>query len=279
MRILLKVWMVVFLLAPPLEAAAISITPFGANGEGGSINGQILTIGAGGEVYELDAFVNIGGQDLNGGTPGTSAQLSIDPLPSGLDFVFGFGLSADATDLTLSYSFTNNTGSDLNDFVFLSFVDADIDAASNTFFNEFATTSGTLEPGQNFEVDEPGYVFGDIFDNLRLGALDGMNAVPEGSPEDVGMALSFLLPVLEIGETFGIEIMLSEDGDSLGTFLISQGDIDPASITRIAYSGVATQPMPEPSSLVLFGAGGLLVSRALRKRRRGSQPIASTGST
>ncbi len=279
MRILLKVWMVVFLLSPPLEAAAISITPFGANGEGGSINGQTFTIGAGGQVYEIDAFVNIGGQDLNGGTPGTSAQLSIDPLPLGLDFVFSAGLSADSTDLTLSYSFTNNTGSDLTDFVFLSFVDADIDAASNTFYNEFATTSGTLHQGQNFEVDEPGYQFGNIFNNLRRGDLDGTNAVLEGSPEDVGMALSFGLPVFELGDTFGIEIMLSEDGDSLGTFLISQGDIDPASITRIAYSGAATQPMPEPSSLVLFGAGGLVVSRALRKRRRGSQPIASTGST
>ncbi len=277
MRILLKVWMVLLLMVPPLEAAAVSITPFGADGEGGSVNGQTFTIGAGGEVYELDAFVNIGGQDLNGGTFGTSAQLSVDALPAGLDFAFGATLSADSTDLTLSYSFTNNTGSDLNDFVFLSFVDADIDAASNTWYNEFATISGTLEAGQNFEVDEPGYVFGDIFNNLLRGDLDGTNAVPPGSPEDVGMALSFGLPVFELGETFGIEIMLSEDGDSLGTFLISQGD--PGSTTTIAYSGAATQPMPEPSSLVLFGAGGLVVSRALRKRRRGSQPIVSTGST
>ena len=267
MRILFQVWTVLLILVPAARSDAVTITPFGDNGEGGSSNGQSSTIGSDGTVFEVDGFVNIGGRDLNGGGFGTSAQLSKDALPSGLDFTFDATLSSDSTDLTLSYSFTNNTASDLIDFQFLSFVDADIaDMTFDSFWDESASTSGFLAEGQNFEVDEPGYMFGDIFDNVRLGTLDGDNAVPWDSPEDVAMALSFGLPVLGSGETYRVDIMLSEDGGFLGTFVIDQGD--PNLATTISYSGTASvaSPMPEPSSLILFGAGSLLVGRALRRR-------------
>ncbi|MDQ2694015.1 MAG: hypothetical protein M3Z21_01305 [Pseudomonadota bacterium] len=59
-------------------------------------------------MFELDAFLNVAGQDLNGGFFGTSAQLSIDPLPAGLDFAFTPSLSADATDLTLTTASSMN---------------------------------------------------------------------------------------------------------------------------------------------------------------------------
>ena len=90
----------------------IAETPFQDNGAGGFVSDQMLTIGPDGAVFELDAFVNMAGLDLNGaGVEGTSAQLGLsDPLPAGLDFSFSAEISADQTDLVLSYTFTNDSG-------------------------------------------------------------------------------------------------------------------------------------------------------------------------
>ncbi len=228
-------------------AGAITVGAFGPGGSGGSnpASGQTFTFGGGGDVFELDAYVNIAGQDLNGGAFGTSAQLSTDPLPAGLDFSFSSILSPDATDITLTYQLANNTGSDIASLSFFSYVDADIDEPINTFFNELASTSGVLAPGQSFEIDEPGIFFGDIRDNLDLGLLDDLNAL--GAPEDVAMALGFDLAVAA-GEIASIAIQLSEDGDSIGSFAITQRDDDPASLDELTFSGEA--------SVAAAGGGG-----------------------
>src|SRR6185295_16117467 len=71
--------------------AAITVGAFGIHGEGGTKNGQNFQIGSGGSVFELDAFLNIAGLDLNGtnlNQKGTSAQLSRDSLPAGLVYTF-----------------------------------------------------------------------------------------------------------------------------------------------------------------------------------------------
>ncbi|MDJ0848956.1 MAG: hypothetical protein QNK04_11300 [Myxococcota bacterium] len=96
----------------------------------------------------------------------------------------------DTTDIVLSYTFRNDTGAAIADIKFLSFVDAEIDVARNAFFNELASTSGVLASGQGFEADEPGFLFGDIFDNLLLGDLDDTNAsrgrAKRAEPEELG---------------------------------------------------------------------------------------------
>ncbi len=228
-----------------LPAFAITIESFGPNGEGGAVNGQDFTVGVGGVVFELDAFVNIAGEDLNGPASGTSAQLSIDALPAGLDFTFSSALSDGDTDLTLTYEFTNNTGGDITGLKFLPFLDAEIDESVNTFFNEFAEISGVLGTGQEFEVDEPGFLFGDIFDNLLDGNLDNTNALPSGSEDDVAMGLAFGFSVdLKPGDKAVIEVLISEDGGQLGTFSITQRDSDPNSTTTITFSGEATLISP-----------------------------------
>ena len=102
------------------DAGAITAGAFGANGAGGRLNGQTLAVGAGGLVDELDAWLLIDGQDLNGAAAGVTAQLSTDALPTGLALTFSATLSGDSSDLVLRYVFTNGTGADLASLTFLS---------------------------------------------------------------------------------------------------------------------------------------------------------------
>ncbi len=254
---------------------AFSITiggSFGASGAGGSLNGQPITVGDGGSVFEVDAFVAIDGLDLNGATAGNSAQLGVDGVPSDLILTFSSSRSSDGTDLVLSYALANVGTSTLAGMTFLSFLDAEIDEPLNTFFNEIATASGTLAAGQAFEADEPGYVSGDIFDNLRAGSLDGSNAFPP--EDDVSLALSFDVGDLGVGDVATFRIMISEDGDRFGAFDLTQSDTDPDSTTRITYSGDATvdrfmaptSPIPEPSAALLFVSGWTVIAASARRR-------------
>ena len=150
---------------------------------------------------------------------------------------------------------------------------AEIDESINTFFNELAAVNGVLAAGQNFEADEPGFLFGDIFTNLQNGQLDGTNAFPPS--DDVSMAISFDIALLAAGDSVVFEYLVSEDGDTLGTFSMTQSDTDPGSDTLITFSAQSSatgpgpgpgQPIPEPSGAALFAAGCLLVGHRLGRR-------------
>ncbi len=254
-------------------SAAIFFTPFGASGEGGTVNGQVLAFGSGGEVFELDAFLNISGTDLNGATLGTSAQLSVDPLPAGLAYTFSTELSLDATDLTLRYEFTNNTGGTLLDVWFFSFVDAEIDVAINDYFNEagFQFGSPGTGPGDRdadaWEIDEPGYVLGDIFGNLLDGSLDSTNSVPAALPDDVSLGLGFSLGDLPPGAMGTISVLLSEDGDVEGSLALQHFDTDAASFDSLTVSGSVVF-VPEPTTCLLLSVAAFLLLAKSSTRRR-----------
>ncbi len=252
------------------SATAITVGPFSPSGTGGSLRGQTLTIGDGGDVYELDAFVHVAGRDLNGGRAGSAAALSTDALPPELSLSFASSLSADGSDLILAYEVENVSVETIIGMTFVSYVDAEIDEPKNSFFNEVAATSGSLASGQAFEVDEPGFSSGDIYDNASNAALDGANA--STTADDVAMAFSFLFPELAPGEVARIEVMLSEDGDRLGDFAIRQSDTDPSSPTTIDFSGRGILiPIPEPGAALLYGlALVLLVRPAMREGTRRS---------
>ena len=266
MRLIIQLHVVFFLLyLIPFANAGISFTSFGPNGEGGTSNGQSLTFGTLGSVFELDAFVNIDGLDLNGGTLGTSGQLSVDPLPAGLTFGFTPKLSADETDLVLEYEFTNRTGTALT-IDFFAFVDAEIAVPVNTFFNEFGVVGGTLGAGasdadpDSYAIDEPGFVFGTIFDDLLLGSLSNTNSITETMPDDVSMALGWD-PLVLPGFKLLIEVMLSEDGSSKGGFALRHEDPE-FPLESLTFSGQAQvlpasdeNVVPEPAVFSIFLAG------------------------
>ncbi len=255
---------VVLLLAGADPARALLVGGFGPNGESGLDNGFLFNLGSGGQVQDLDAFVAVGGLDLNGPAAGTAAQLSIDPLPAALAFDFSAALYGSG-GILLTYELENVSGAAVDDLVFLSFLDAEVVETTNTFFNEHAEVSGSAAPGQGHEVDEPGFVFGDLFANLLSGALDDSNALPSGSPDDVAMALSFAFPTLAPGARARIDVLISEAGESLSGIVLTQ--LDPDNPTTITYSGRA-RLIPEPATATLLGLAWAWLMVGRRDRRR-----------
>jgi hypothetical protein len=126
----------------------------------------------------------------------------------------------------------------------------------------------------NWEIDEPGFVFGDIYDNVQLGssALDNTNAVPSGSPDDVSAAFGWSFN-LGAGESALIRLMVSELAPAFG-FYLAHHDVGEATTlyysTSLQISGGGGPPViPEPGTLFLLGTGIAAFSgRCLRARRR-----------
>ena len=224
---------------------AITAGPFGPHGEGGARNGQLFLVGAGGTVYDLDGFLAVGGYDLNGTLPGTAAALSRDALPAGLNYQFSSTLAPDATDLTLHYTFSNSTGAAFSNVTFLVFLDGEIDQATNTFFNEYGTMTGLVGQGpadgapDQWQIDEPGYAAGTVYRNLYLGALSNSNAIPQGAPNDVSLALGFNLGTLWPGTVLSVQALISEAGHARSTLTLQNHDLSSNSPTAITLSGEA----------------------------------------
>lgn len=146
----------------------------------------------------------------------------------------------------------------------LAFFDHEIDESTNTFFNEIGTATGSPGSGQSWEIDEPGWVFGDIFTHFSANRLD--NRIGTLNPEDVSMAIGWDL-FLASGDSALITIILSKTMPAAGFFLTHS---DPDSGARFFFSSAlssATNPIPEPATLVLLGAGLAFGARWIRRMK------------
>jgi hypothetical protein len=102
------------------------------------------------------------------------------------------------------------------------FFDFEFDRRSNTYFNEFGLAVGTPVSGQSWEIDEPGFVFGDIYDNVLFGSLANDNAISQGSEEDVSFALGWDFDLIA-GETGYLSLFTNLAAPS-DTFYLSHTD-------------------------------------------------------
>lgn len=180
----------------------------------------------------------------------------------GIDVSFSSDLNADGLG-TATFEFSNVSAGTLTNARLLVFLDAEIDEGVNSFVNE----SGRLESvtgsgaGDNladsWEIDEPGFLFGDIFDNLLAGRLDNTNALPAGGEDDVSLALGYDLGSLDVGaswigsfETSLLDIggLSQIDGDSQLRFWFN-GTVDVLSGDPVGV------PAPSSLALVLLGIG------------------------
>ena len=224
------------------------------------------------DIYEFSVYVaanELGGTSLRD----TAIGVGPDTLTSGLDVTFSTNLDSDGFG-TMTWSLTNNTGSDLTGVSLFGFLDADIDETINTFFNEvglesdFMLGAGSSDGfADSFEIDEPGFLFGDIIANLLAGSLDNTNSVAPGAPDDVSMALGFdvgmLLADQSLTATFDIAAM--NNGGLI--------QFDPGSDFQFWYNGfielsdVGPTPVPVPATfaLILAGAVGFLGARRHRQ--------------
>lgn len=184
-----------------------------------------------------------------------------DPIPgdsSGFNATTGLG----TISITVSGAGDHYVGA---------FFDHEIDEAINTFFNEFGSIDSTSASIQTWEIDEPGYLFGDIYANLLAGTLDNTNAVPEGSNDDVAMAMAWEF-MLDTDEEAVIEFILSDIAPDSG-FYLAQTDPDSVesiyfySTLEITDDGQSGGEIPEPSTMILFGVGLLAFARAGRRQK------------
>jgi hypothetical protein len=176
------------------------------------------------------------------------------PIPAGFDGGTGIG------------TWTITLGPNAGDHNVIAFFDHEIVEEANSFFNEYGSANGTLATGQSWEIDEPGYIFGDIDDNFIAGALDNTNGVPADLKDDVSMAMGwdFMLGANEIAK---IQFHLVESIPAADFYL---EHVDPDSLASIYFwSELEIQEggvIPEPSTIILVFSGlGIAAAARFRK--------------
>ncbi len=183
----------------------------------------------------------------------------LDPLPSGVDASL-FDNSTGLGELSITIS-------GLGAHSFDAFFDHEITETGNTYYNESGVAVGIAATGQSWEIDEPGWIDGDIYQNFEASRLDGLigKSVYGDTffPDDVSMAMGWDFS-LAMNEKAVISLTLSEIMPTSGFYLM-QSDSD-SNKKIFLSSSLAVSAIPEPSILLLFGVG--LAGLAFGTRRR-----------
>ncbi len=229
-----------------------------------SFNANAIIIG------EYTAFLfspTLGAQSLKHSEIGFLGPVN-DFSGTGVDVSFNDGLDADGFG-SVSWEFVNNTGSVLEDARLFVFLDAEIDEATNTFFNEYGELVDVSGTGANdnaadsWQIGEP--FLGDIFFNAENGFLTDTNGVPQGFEDDVSLALGFELGDLFVGDilTGLFETSLSNIGGLSHT--------DPDSALTFFFNGIAeieriVVDVPEAGSFGLLCFASVIALSFTRRR-------------
>ncbi len=211
----------------------------------------------------FDWAININGDLFT--APNTYSGPDLGQLPDYVDYS-GFDWNAGLGTIAMTYD-----PAVADDYFLISFFDHEIEEPVNSYFNEFGTATGAPVSGQSWEIDEPGYVFGDIrtsyledppgsgiwvvktVGNVENGALDNYNNVPENFEDDVSMALGWDF-ALTSDETALINFILSEEIPT-DIFYLSHTDSDSNETIYFSSTIDIHQPVPEPATIILIGTG------------------------
>lgn len=203
------------------------------------------------DIALFESALNLNGAIVS--PSGAPANVNV----AGFDFATGLG--------TIAITYSPGT---VGSYFFRAFFDHEIDEFDNTFYNEYGSVTGAPSAGLSWEIDEPGYVFGDIYTNFTAGTLDNSNAVPASAPDDVSMALGWTFAGGP-GDTAVFNFVISDTAPASGFYL---QQTDPDSSKDIYFSSSATfstpTTVPEPGSVILLltmGASLALCSRRLLK--------------
>jgi len=181
-----------------------------------------------------------------------------DPLPTTGTLLDGYG----TLSLEVSGAGTHNV---------IGYFDYEMYESINTFFNESGQASGIPAIGQSWEIDEPGFLFGDIVDNVFLGALDNSNGVPAGFEDDVAFALGWDFSLLD-GESAVIDFTITDLLPTADFFLThTDPDVDESfyfySTLDIQASGTPAGPnVPVSEPPVFYLVLAPLLILLLRRR-------------
>ncbi len=148
------------------------------------------------------------------------------------------------------------------------YVDMEIDEPTNTFFNEFGTAVGSIPLGLNlaWEIDEPGFVYGDIYSHL-FDSLDNTNGVPEAAPDDVAMAMVWQFTESDAVQKLTLFISDKTPPQNVPFYLMQTDPDSQASIYMYGVTGGEGPVIPEPGQLpALLALGGALAYLARRLR-------------
>ena len=145
------------------------------------------------------------------------------PVDGALPSLPGFDLSRfDRLKGTGVISYTFVAQKNFNGSVH-AFLDHELHRAGNTFFNEYGMVFNTPAEGQSWEIDEPGYKYGDIYRHFSEGNLDGANGVAQDAPDDVSMAMGWKF-TLRRGYKVTIRFIVSDAPPASGFYLSQNED-------------------------------------------------------
>ncbi|RPJ05334.1 MAG: hypothetical protein EHM36_08440, partial [Deltaproteobacteria bacterium] len=118
-------------------------------------------------------------------------------------------------------------------YSFRAFFDHEIQETINGFDNEYGGYFGSPAPGQTWEIGEPGYQTGSVYNHFLSGSLTNSNGIPVETRDDVSMAMGWDF-ALSAGQTARIRLFLTSQTPSSSFYLTHT---DPESEESIYFFG------------------------------------------